>query len=546
MHASGTADITIASVWSIVSGDRLLKFNPKKFKLVLVDEAHHIVAASFMKTLGHFGLLKADLSDSSPALVGVSATMSRFDGLRLSDAIDHIVYHKDYVDMIGREWLSDVLFTTVKSTANVSRVKKASTGDCDFQIGDLSRAVNTEEINEITVRAWMDRAAGRKSTLVFCVDLAHVSDLTAAFRRNGIDARFVTGDTHKRIRSDRLDGFKSGEFPVLLNCGVFTEGTDIPNIDCVLLARPTRSRNLLIQMMGRGMRLHHDKNNCHVIDMVCSLEAGVISTPTLFGLDPDTLVKEASIEEMKSSQERKEREEIREQRAEVKNPSLPKQGSSRTLTFTDYESVYDLIDDTSGERHIRGISALAWVLVGPNRYILSSQDGSHLSIEGKSSGEESVWTVTFTQKLSAEAMEASSAKSPYMRPRQIASSTTFSDAVHAADTFASSRMPWRVVHAGQAWRKYPASDAQLAVLNKTRGMEDQLTTSMVTKGKANDMITKLRFGARGWFSNLEARKKREGRVQEKARQVGDPQQREQVKIGPVRRQLLKISQFFDS
>lgn len=541
INASGTADITIASVWSIVSGDRLLKFNPKKFKLLLVDEAHHIVAPSFMKTLSHFGLLKADLSDSSPALVGVSATMSRFDGLRLSDAIDHIVYHKDYVDMIGQKWLSDVLFTTVNSTANVSRVKKGSTGD--FQLGHLSRAVNTEEINEITVRAWMERAADRKSTLVFCVDLAHVSDLTAAFRRHGIDARIVTGDTHKRIRSDRLDSFKSGEFPVLLNCGVFTEGTDIPNIDCILLARPTKSRNLLVQMIGRGMRLHHDKNNCHVIDMVSSLEAGVVSTPTLFGLDPDTLVKEASVEEMKSSQERKELEESREQRAEVKNPSLPKQGSPRTLTFTDYDSIYDLIDDTSGERHIRGISALAWVMVGPNRYILSSQDGSYLSVEGDSSGEESAYTVTFTQRLSAEAMEASSTKSPYMRPRRIALSKTFSDAVHAADTFASSRMPWRVVHAGQAWRRYPASDAQLALLNKTRGMEDQLTASMVTKGKANDMISKLKFGAKGWFSDLQARRRREGRVL-KASQGEDLRQREQVKVGPVLRQFFKLSRLF--
>ena len=97
-HASGGADITIASIWSIVSGERMLKFDPKRFKLVLVDEAHHIVAAKFMETLGYFGLLVKDSTDvncqAPAALVGVSATLSRFDGLRLSDAIDHIVYHK--------------------------------------------------------------------------------------------------------------------------------------------------------------------------------------------------------------------------------------------------------------------------------------------------------------------------------------------------------------------------------------------------------------------------------------------------------------------
>lgn len=71
-----------------------MKFNPDNFKLVLVDEAHHIVAPSYMETLRHFNTVGIDVRKHSPALVGVSATLSRFDGLRLSDAIDHIVYHK--------------------------------------------------------------------------------------------------------------------------------------------------------------------------------------------------------------------------------------------------------------------------------------------------------------------------------------------------------------------------------------------------------------------------------------------------------------------
>lgn len=72
-----------------------MKFDPARFKLILVDEAHHIAASSYMDTLRHFGLVRPKESTSyAPALVGVSATLSRFDGIRLSDAIDHIVYHK--------------------------------------------------------------------------------------------------------------------------------------------------------------------------------------------------------------------------------------------------------------------------------------------------------------------------------------------------------------------------------------------------------------------------------------------------------------------
>lgn len=81
--ASGIADITVASVQSIVSGDRLLKYDPARFKLLLVDEAHHIVAPSYLNILRHFKLFdKNESRGGSAALVGVSATFSRADGLK--------------------------------------------------------------------------------------------------------------------------------------------------------------------------------------------------------------------------------------------------------------------------------------------------------------------------------------------------------------------------------------------------------------------------------------------------------------------------------
>jgi ATP-dependent helicase IRC3 len=95
IHASGLADITVASVQSITAGDRLQRYDPRRFKLVLVDEAHHIVAETYRKILKYFGLAqKRDPWLNPAALVGVSATFSRADGLKLGSAIDHIVYHK--------------------------------------------------------------------------------------------------------------------------------------------------------------------------------------------------------------------------------------------------------------------------------------------------------------------------------------------------------------------------------------------------------------------------------------------------------------------
>jgi ATP-dependent helicase IRC3 len=92
-HASGIADITVASIQSLNAGDRLLKYEPSRMKLVLVDEAHHAAAPSYLRVLEHFKLA-GDEKRGVTALLGVSATFSRADGLKLGAVFDHIVYHK--------------------------------------------------------------------------------------------------------------------------------------------------------------------------------------------------------------------------------------------------------------------------------------------------------------------------------------------------------------------------------------------------------------------------------------------------------------------
>lgn len=426
--------------------------------------------------------------------------------------------------MIDDKWLSDVVFTTVHSGADLSRVK--STGG-DFQTGALSKAVNNDEINALTVRAWLSRAADRKSTIVFCVDLSHVASLTATFRQHGIDARFVTSDTHCQVRQERLEAFKAGEFPVLLNCGIFTEGTDIPNIDCVLLARPTKSRNLLVQMIGRGLRKHAGKGNCHVIDMVASLETGIVTTPTLFGLDPYELVKDADTSTMNELKERRASEQEREAQASAVSPQTQNQTRNLTgdITFTDYDNVNDLIEDTSGERHIRALSPFAWVQIDDDRYILSSNNGDLLTIKRG----ESDLQVIYNQRLPGFAKS----KAPYMRPRTIATSITFEGAVSAADTLAKEKFPFEIVSKNAGWRRRPATQAQIDMLNKFRGDDEKLSADSVTKGKAGDQITKLKHGARGRFGRLAAQKKKAKKVEERKEQWREAQDRQRVRVGPV-------------
>ncbi|KAF1949017.1 P-loop containing nucleoside triphosphate hydrolase protein [Byssothecium circinans] len=526
-EASGAADITVASIQSITSGDRLLKFDPSRYKLVLVDEAHHIVSRTYLQLMEHFGLRHAAdwTTTKAPALVGVSATFSRFDGRKLGAVIDHIVYHRDYIDMIEENWLSDVIFTTVEMKADLNRVGTGANGD--FQTGALSKVINTEQTNELVVKTWLTKAKERNSTIVFCVDLSHVTNLTAKFRQYGIAAEFVTGDTPSKVRSARVDAFRNGEFPVLLNCGVFTEGTDIPNIDCILLARPTKSRNLLVQMIGRGMRLHKGKANCHIVDMVSALSTGVVSTPTLFGLDPAEIVEKANTKDMKELQERKEQEKIRQEEAADVAKTAVSRKLPGSVVFTDYDSVHDLIGDSSSDLTVRRISDFAWVAIGDGKFILTTNSGNYLLIEPHEEKEGS-FRVKYYWKLSADV----NSKSLYARPKVVAEGDSFEHVIHAADTFAAEAFEYIFISKNQPWRRSRASQAQVDFLNKFRPEDDQLSPENLTKGKAGDMITRLKHGTKGRYRKAHAKQRSAARVQERT-ESAQKRLQGQVRVGPL-------------
>ncbi len=249
----------------------------------------------------------APVTPSGPVtpILGFSATFSRHDGLALGSVFQRIVFHRDFLSMIHDAWLSPIRFTVLRAKIDLAAVRTQSAGSGgDFVTTSLAKQVNTKEINDLILRTWLHKcrsptaSAGsdsfRKSTLIFCVNIEHVHALTDTFRQAGIDARALTGETHARDRAQMLEAFKRGEYPVLVNCAILTEGADLPNIDCVLLARPTRSRNLFSQMIGRGMRLSPEtgKQNCLVLDLVGNVEKGdgVVCTPTLFGLSADEAI----------------------------------------------------------------------------------------------------------------------------------------------------------------------------------------------------------------------------------------------------------------
>ena len=129
--------------------------------------------------------------------------------------------------------LSPARSITVKCDLHLDEVEVNSTGD--FKTSSLAPHVNTPAINDLIVRSYLHRAGDRQSTLIFCVDLSHVANVTQAFRDAGIDARSVSSMSAGKSRKSTLEAFASGEFPVLVNCEVLTEGTDIPVVSHIRL-----------------------------------------------------------------------------------------------------------------------------------------------------------------------------------------------------------------------------------------------------------------------------------------------------------------------
>jgi ATP-dependent helicase IRC3 len=261
--APSDARIVIASVPTVgrEASSRLLRLDPEQFYLVVVDEAHHAVAATYRRVFDHFKLFA---NDSKRLLVGFTATPRRGDKQALSEVFEQIAYARSLPEMVREGFLCPVRGWRVHSKTDIGAVRIRHG---DYVESDLARAIDVPERNRLVVDAYESLASGRRA-IAFCVNVAHVQGLSAAFAERGIPAAPVWGAMPEDERRSALRRFRDGEVSVLTNCNVLTEGFDEPRVDCVLMARPTRSHLLYAQMVGRGTRLYETKSDLLVIDIV--------------------------------------------------------------------------------------------------------------------------------------------------------------------------------------------------------------------------------------------------------------------------------------
>jgi ATP-dependent helicase IRC3 len=272
------APITIASVQTVARPTRLAQVG--RFDTVIVDEAHHAAADSYINILTALGAFEPD----GPLVVGVTATPDRGDGQGLDAVFQDIVFERDLLSMIEENYLSDLRAVQVRLAADF---RTLHTRAGDFIEAEVEELLLNADAPGQAVRAYRDHAAGRKA-LVFTsgVRLAHV--MADTFSDAGLSAAAIDGGMPLAERRDILQRFACGDLRIVVNCMVLTEGFDEPSIDAIVIARPTRSRALYTQMVGRGTRTYPGKSDCLIVDLVgVTTRLDLITAATLFGIDAD-------------------------------------------------------------------------------------------------------------------------------------------------------------------------------------------------------------------------------------------------------------------
>lgn len=288
--------VVVASIQTLAGSRRLERLLARHysapFGLVVVDEAHHASSPTYRKVLDALGCRSTLVPDNPefdidvpppPLLLGVTATPDRGDRARLDDIFDEITFAYDIAWGIEAGYLSDLRGVQVQLAVDLNSVERSGG---DYQDGALGEALEAADAPSHVVAAWLEHALGRR-TIVFCptVDLARQT--TNAFAAAGVRSDMVWGEQDLTERRRVLAAFGRGDLDVTNNVAVLTEGYDNPAVDCIVIARPTRSRALFAQMCGRGTRRFPGKEDCIILDLVgATADHKLCTVPSLLGIDP--------------------------------------------------------------------------------------------------------------------------------------------------------------------------------------------------------------------------------------------------------------------
>jgi len=236
---SGDSRIVVASIPTL-RGDRLRKFSPDAFSLIVLDEAHHAASKSWRAVLEHF-------KDSKVLLI--TATPKRADKLGMWNVAG--VHCDPFGIDAGLSWGSFVPIVPISEFLDEVDLSQIKTSAGDLSLNELEEQIvkSAAHIAQLTVK----HTEGLQ-TIVYTPGVASAHATAASLVKLGKTAASVDADTPWETRKDVLAKFESGEIQYVVNCSVYTEGLDVPGARAIVIARPTKSESLYIQMAGRGGR----------------------------------------------------------------------------------------------------------------------------------------------------------------------------------------------------------------------------------------------------------------------------------------------------
>lgn len=259
-HDDHTAPIVVAMFQTLANPNRVLALG--KRDVLIVDETHHIVAEGYHKTFVTLGGYDgAFFCGFTATLYRSEVTKGRSASIGLGDVIEKVSYERNLRWAIEEGWLVPPTGLTVRIAA-LNALNKIKNVAGDFHQGDLAEIM--EAAVTYTVDAVEMHARDRRS-IVFAASVAAAHEITALINERGnLKAAAVDGTMNYDSRQPGYQQFRDGDIDILVTVAVLTEGADFPMCDCVVLARPTRSRILYSQMVGRALRLYEDPSTGQV------------------------------------------------------------------------------------------------------------------------------------------------------------------------------------------------------------------------------------------------------------------------------------------
>jgi superfamily II DNA or RNA helicase len=250
-YADLDAGVVVGSVQTLSRNSRLQRFATDHFRTVIVDEAHHTLAESYLRILSHFGAAK---------VLGVTATPDRGDRQSLGRYYEDIALDISMLDLIKDRWLCPIRIKTVPLQIDISAVGMRGG---DYSEEELAQTIEPM-LHELAEAICMHVA--ERKTLIFTPLVRTADQFAAILRAHGLAAESICGESPDR--KEMLSRFASGQTGVLCNAMLLTEGYDEPSIDCVISLRPTTIRSLFAQQVGRGTRIHPGKENLLLLDFL--------------------------------------------------------------------------------------------------------------------------------------------------------------------------------------------------------------------------------------------------------------------------------------